>query len=119
MLQICKKKDIIEFSMDMLFLNVSAGTSQRLWPEYSAKVNRKNKPNRICHQPVFSARIFWFQVDVKLGGGSQECSLPLHIKLIAPDDLHTAEIDEDFKVEDNCASIGDGDGDGNLLNCPG
>ena len=41
------------------------------------------------------------QVDVKLGGGNQDCLVPLHITLIAPDDLHTLEIDEDFKVEDS------------------
>ena len=37
---------------------------------------------------------------MKLGGGNQDCLVPLHITLIAPDDLHTLEIDEDFKVED-------------------
>ena len=37
------------------------------------------------------------------------------ITLIAPDDLHTAEIDEDFKVKDNDGS----DGDGNHRDCPG
>ena len=56
-------------------------------------------------------------MDVKLGGGNQECLLPLHITLIVPDDLHTAEIDEDFKVKDNDGS--DGYGDGNHRDCPG
>ena len=44
---------------------------------------------------------------MKLGGGKQECQAPLHITLIAPDDLHTLEIDEDFKVEDNDGSDDD------------
>ena len=44
---------------------------------------------------------------MKLGGGNQECQVPLHITLIAPDDLHTLEIDEDFKVEDNDGSDDD------------
>ena len=44
---------------------------------------------------------------MKLGGGKQECQVPLHITLIAPDDLHTLEIDEDFKVEDNDGSDDD------------
>ena len=48
---------------------------------------------------------------MKLGGGKQECQVPLHITLIAPDDLHTLEIDEDFKVEDNDG----GDDDENSL----
>ena len=41
------------------------------------------------------------KVDVKLAGGNQQCQLPLHITLVAPDDLHTLEIDEDFQVNHN------------------
>ena len=37
--------------------------------------------------------------------------MPLRIKLLAPDDLHTPEIDEDFKVEDNDGSDDDGSDD--------
>ena len=39
------------------------------------------------------------KVDVKLAGGNQQCQQPLHITLVAPDDLHTLEIDEDFQVD--------------------
>ena len=38
---------------------------------------------------------------MKLAGGNQQCQLPLHITLVAPDDLHTLEIDEDFQVDHN------------------
>ena len=41
------------------------------------------------------------KVDVKLAGGNQQCQQPLHITLVAPDDLHTLEIDEDFQVDHN------------------